>query len=418
MQEATAYLTVLVTLGLVVARPRIGPVFRITPAISALAGVLFMFMLGIVKPMHWVMAVTNLWSPFVALVAIMVITEVARRAGLLEWWASIIESRATSTSRLLLLVFGLGVLTSTAFNNDAAILLLTPVVVALVQHRYPGRPDMVPLFAFAVFLSAGVAALPVSNPMNMVVAEFLHISFNEYARHMIPVAVAGWIIAFVLLRLVFARQVVVPIKVIATSVPRSTTVQRMMMGLLLCVLVSYPLFGSMGGPVWAVAGVGALLSFVLARQQMKINPTVLLRTGVSWETLVFLLAVLVMSFGLRDVGLVDRLAALYRESGFVMVGIASAIGSALLNNHPMSHLNMMALDTVAPASHLGVFAALVGGDLGPRLLPMGSLAGLIWIEMLRRYGVNISVGRFALIGLVVAVPTIAISLLILSFYSF
>jgi len=418
MQEATAYLTVLVTLGLVVTRPRIGPVFRITPAISAVAGVLFMFGLGIVKPHHWVMAVTNLWSPFVALVAIMVITEVARRAGLLEWWASIIEARATSTSRLLLLVFGLGVLTSTAFNNDAAILLLTPVVVALVQHRYPGRPDMVPLFAFAIFLSAGVAALPVSNPMNMVVAEFLHIGFNEYARHMIPVAIAGWAIAFVLLRLVFARQIAVPIKVIATSVPRSTRVQRMMMVLLFCVLVSYPLFGSMGWPVWAVAGAGALFSFVLARGEMKINPSELLRTGVSWETLVFLLAVLMMSFGLRDVGLVDRLAALYRESGFVMVGVASAIGSALLNNHPMSHLNMMALETVTPTSNLGVFAALVGGDLGPRLLPMGSLAGLIWIEMLRRSGVDISVGRFALIGLIIAVPTIAASLLILSLYSF
>ncbi len=418
MQETTAYLTVLVTLGLVVVRPRIGPVFRITPAISAVAGVLFMSGLGIVKPHHWAMAVTNLWSPFVALVAIMVITEVAQRAGLLAWWASIIESRATSTSRLLLLVFGLGVLTSTAFNNDAAILLLTPVVVALVQHRYPGRPDMVQLFAFAVFLSAGVAALPVSNPMNMVVAEFLHISFNDYARHMVPVAVAGWIIAFVLLRLVFARQVVVPIKVIATSVPRSTRAQRLMMVLLLCVLVSYPLFGSMGGPVWAVAGVGALVSLALAWQQMKINPSELLRRGVSWETLVFLLAVLMMSFGLRDVGLVDRLAALYRESGFVMVGVASAIGSALLNNHPMSHLNMMALETVTPTNNLGVFAALVGGDLGPRLLPMGSLAGLIWIEMLRRSGVDISVGRFALIGLIIAVPTIAVSLLILSLYSF
>ncbi len=418
MQETTAYLTVMVTLGLVVARPRIGPTFRITPAISALAGVFFMFALGIVKPEHWVMAVTNLWSPFVALVAIMVITEVARRAGLLEWWASIIESRATSTSRLLVLVFGLGVLTSTAFNNDAAILLLTPVVVALVQHRYPGRPDMVPLFAFAIFMSAGVAALPVSNPMNMVVAEFLHISFNEYARHMIPVAIAGWGIAFLLLRVVFARQVKVPITAATTTVSRSTPVQRMMMVLLLCVLVSYPLFGSLGGPVWAVAGAGALLSLALAGGKMKIRPAELFRTGVSWETLVFLLAVLVMSLGLRDVGLVDRLAALYGETGFVMVGVASAIGSALLNNHPMSHLNMMALESISPANDLGVFAALVGGDLGPRLLPMGSLAGLIWIEMLRRSGVDISVGRFALIGLVIAIPTIAASLLILSFFSF
>ncbi len=416
MKEAAAYLTVGITLGLVVVRPRISDSVRISPAIAAVAGVLFMFALGIVTPEHWVSAITNLWSPFVALAAIMTMTEVARRAGLLEWWASLIEARATSTPRLLLLVFGLGVLTSTAFNNDAAILLLTPVVVALVKHRYPGRTDMVPLFAFAVFMSAGVAAFPVSNPMNMVVAEFLHIGFNEYARHMIPVAIAGWLIAFLLLRFVFASQLAVPIKHIAVSVAPATRVQRHMMILLLCVLASYPLFGSLGGPVWAVASVGALFSFVIAGRHMQSKPLELLRTGVSWETLVFLLAVLVMSLGLREVGLVDHLVALYEKSGLVTIGITSAIGSALLNNHPMSHLNMMALETAPSAGSLGVFAALVGGDLGPRLLPMGSLAGLLWIEMLHRHGVEISVGRFVLIGIIVGIPTIAASLAILSLY--
>lgn len=413
MREVAAYLTVAVTLGLVVARPRIGASFRINPALAAFMGVLFMFAVGIVKPEHWVMAVTNLWSPFVALVAIMVMTEVARRAGLLAWWAHLIEARAVSTSRLFLLVFGLGVLTSTAFNNDAAILLLTPVVVALIKQRYPGRPEMVPPFAFAVFMSAGVAALPVSNPMNMVVSEFLHIGFNTYARHMVPVAVAGWIIAFFLLKAVFARNMAVPIlDAPVVSVP-ATKVQRLMMGLLLCVLISYPVFGAMGGPVWAIASVGALCSFVLARTHMKTEPLELLRTGVSWETLVFLLAVLVMSLGLRDVGLVEHLAGLYAQSGLTMIGVTSAVGSALLNNHPMSHLNMMALETPSPAGDLGVFAALVGGDLGPRLLPMGSLAGLLWIEMLHRQGVEISVGRFVFIGVVIGVPTIAASLAIL-----
>ncbi len=416
MNEIAAYSTVAVTLGLVVTRPRFGATFRLTPAMAAFGGVIFMLALGIVRPEHLVLAATNLWSPFVALASVMVMTEVARRTGLLEWWAAVIEARATSTRRLFLLVFGLGILTSTALNNDAAILLLTPVVVILVQRRYPGRIHMVPLFAFAVFMSAGVAALPVSNPMNMVVSEFLKIGFNDYALHMVPVAVAGWIIAYFVLRGMFSESLKVPIEATRVVAPRSTAQQRVMMALLACVLVSYPVFGSIGGPVWAVASVGALLSLLLARGPLRANPLEIVRTGVSWETLAFLLGVLVMSFGLREVGLVDRLAALYEGSGIVTIGVASAIGSAVLNNHPMSHLNMMALESATSTGNLGVFAALVGGDLGPRLLPMGSLAGLLWIEMLRRHGVNISVGRFVLIGLVVAVPTIAASLAILSLW--
>jgi arsenical pump membrane protein len=60
-----------------------------------------------------------------------------------------------------------------------------------------------------------------------------------------------------------------------------------------------------------------------------------------------------------------------------------------------------------------VLAALVGGDIGPRLLPMGSLAGLLWTDLLRRQGVEVPLGRFVLVGLAVLVPTLAISLLLL-----
>ncbi|MEX2272535.1 MAG: SLC13 family permease [Vicinamibacterales bacterium] len=205
MSEVVAYSTAAVTLGLVAARPRIGVAFRITPAMAALAGVSFMSAAGIVRAEHLAAAVANLWSPFVAIASIMVMTEVARRAGVLEWWASLIETRAPSTSRLFLLVFALGVVSAAAFNNDAAILLLTPVVVSLAERRYPGRPEMVLPFAFAVLMSAGVAALPVSNPMNMVVATFLGIPLGEYILHMLPLAVTGWFIAFLVLKQILDR---------------------------------------------------------------------------------------------------------------------------------------------------------------------------------------------------------------------
>ncbi|MBS1913665.1 MAG: anion permease [Bacteroidetes bacterium] len=417
MSEFAAYSTVALTLGLVVARPRLGSTYRLTPAAAAFTGVLVMGVLGIVRPEHLVLAATNLWTPFVALASIMVMTEAARRSGLLDWWAAHIESRAASTSRLFLLVFALGVFTSTAFNNDAAILLLTPVVIALVKRRYPDAPQLVLPFAFAVFMSAGVAALPVSNPMNMVVSEFLKIRFNDYALHMIPVSVAGSLVGFLMLRAIFSAQLRRPIEPATRAPMPATRVQRRMMALLGCVLLSYPLLGTLGVHVWPVALCGAILSVLLAREGNGIRPLELVRSGVSWETLAFLLAVLIMSLGLRQVGLVARLETLYSGAGVATVGVVSAIGSALLNNHPMSYLNMMALESGPSSGHLGVFAAMVGGDLGPRLLPIGSLAGLLWIEMLRRHGVNVSVGRFVRIGLAVAVPTIAISLLMLSLFT-
>lgn len=414
MSEVVAYSTAALTLGLVLARPRIGAAFRISPPAAALAGVSSMLALGIVRPGHLIEAAAGLWSPFVAIASIMIMTDAARRAGLLAWAARLIDARALSTGRLFLFIFGLGIVSSAAFSNDAAILLLTPVVAALVQRRYPGRPQMVLPFAFAVFMSAGVAAIPMSNPMNMVVADFLDIPFGGYVRHMLPVAAAGWIIAFVILKRIFAADLAVPITPVRARAVAPTQTQRLMMSLVAAVLISYPIVGALGGRVWMVAAGGALLSVSLAVGRTGARPVEMLRTGVSWETLAFLSAVLVMSLGLRDAGLVDRLAALYQGAGTFTVGGAAAIGSALLNNHPMSYLNMLALSATG-ASDVHVFAALVGGDLGPRLLPTGSLAGLLWIASLRRHGVEIGVGRFMAVGALIAVPTTAVSLAMLTF---
>lgn len=74
----------------------------------------------------------------------------------------------------------------------------------------------------------------------------------------------------------------------------------------------------------------------------------------------------------------------------------------------------MALSTASLTDPTPVLAALVGGDLGPRLLPMGSLAGLLWLEQARRHQVEIGVGRFFRVGLVSAVPALLLSLAILA----
>ncbi len=411
--EVAAYSTVAMTLGLVVTRPRITANLRLSPSMAAFVGVFILMALGIVRLDHFSKAVLNLWSPFVAIASIMVITDVALQVGLLQWWAERVDSRASSVSQLFTLVYALGMFTAATLNNDAAILLLTPLVVALVRRRYPERHDLVAPFAFAVFMSAGVAPFPVSNPMNMVVANFSGISFNTYALHMIPVAIAGWAIAFIMLRWLFRKELAGDNATRSTADTKPMTgPQRLMMVLVIGVLISYPVFGYFGGPVWAVALCASLMSLVLVPRHQGQSFVGTIIQGVSWETLAFLLGVLVISMGLFEVGLVDRLKWLYVDGGVGIVGVTSALGSAVLNNHPMSHLNMMALESIG-SSDVNVLAALVGGDLGPRLLPMGSLAGLVWLEMLRRQGVEIKLLTFMKIGAIVTVPAMLGSLAIL-----
>jgi arsenical pump membrane protein len=97
-----------------------------------------------------------------------------------------------------------------------------------------------------------------------------------------------------------------------------------------------------------------------------------------------------------------------------LVGTIAAVGSALLNNHPMAIINLLALEATSSAGDREILAALIGGDLGPRLLPIGSLAGLLWLESCRRWGVRISLRQFVGVGFAVTLLTLLVSLLILA----
>lgn len=409
--EALTYSTVAVTLGLVVARPRIGPRFRLSPALAALIGVAILAAIGSVSLADVGDAAATMWRPLVGIVSIMLMTGVARRTGVLAGVADFVFARAMgSPAKLFAFVFAFGVLTAAVLNNDSAILLLTPLVVDAAQRRH--RRMVVPL-AFAVFLSAGVAPLVVSNPMNMVVASVAGIGFNEYASRMVLPAVAAALVTFTMAYFVF-RKTIRGASILTSRAPAidgpSTGLngrQKVVLVALASVVLAYPVVSHAGGPVWAVAACGA--AFLLAiGAWLGARPADVARTEVHLDVLLFLGAVLVLSIGLRNVGLVDRLEHVYAGASPLRIGVVSALGSAVLNNHPMGLLNMMAL---RGSGHGAVLAALVGGDLGPRLFPMGSLAGLLWLEMLRRAGVEVSVRRFVVVGLVSTLPALAACLL-------
>jgi arsenical pump membrane protein len=418
MEQALAYSSLALTVTLAVSRPRVG-VLRFSPGTAALVGVVLLLAARILTFDDMIASAVIQWRPLLALTCIMIMTGVVHEVGAFDRLAQRIEvhARATSPARAFALVFFVSVVTPSLLNNDSAILLLTPLVVALTRRLYPGRPEMTVAFAFVVFLAPGVAPFVVSNPMNMIVAEFAGIGWSAYARVMVPISVAGALLTFVVLRLHFRR-----LLASATTTPaRMETIaahraERPLVVLMLAVFAAYPVMAAIGGPIWLVSLSGALASLLLAWRYRVARPRRLLR-HVSPDTLVFLWGVFLVVVGLRHVGVVDRLATVYRAAPagtlheLGVVGGVAALGSALVDNHPMSVLNMMALGEQGSSRPL--LAALVGGDIGPRLLPIGSLAGLLWMDLLRRSGVEITIGKFVRLGTLVLLPTLTLSLVML-----
>ncbi|MEO8705945.1 MAG: SLC13 family permease [Kofleriaceae bacterium] len=384
------------------------------PAVGALAGLIIALAGGVASWVDVEHAAGDLWRPMISILGIMATTACAAELGCFTRLAAWIEPKTRGpVKHAFRFVFVLAAVAAAVLSNDAAILLLTPVVIELLRAVYPKRnPKFVLPFAFAAFVAAGVAPLPTGNPMNLVVAYRAGIGFNDYALHMIPVAIAGWVVAYLMLAWVFRDALAdeAPALGAAPPVVPLGGHARIVLVTTAASIVSYPILAVFGAPIWPVAAVAALICIAVALHR-DVAPR-RIAAGISWELVPFLFGVLVLATALARAGVTEHLAQLYRATPapIATVGAVAAAGSALIDNHPMALLHSLTLEGWSDEY---VFAALVGGDLGPRLLPIGSLAGLLWTHALRRQGITVPLRTFVRVGFIVTVPSLIASLAML-----
>lgn len=418
MGATASWLVFLGTIVAVLARPS-GPVARVPPSAVALGGAGVMLALGALRPADVAGAARDLWRPLVGVSSVIVSATLARRVGLLDLVTRAFAWAARGpVSRAFTVVYGAAYLVAALLNNDAAVLVLTPAVMAATRALYPRRPQLAVPFAFAVFGAAGVAPLVLSNPMNLVVATWNGIGFNAYAARMIPASLAVAAVTWAMLRWHFHGLLddAVPARGALASADRAPIVWGAV-GLFAVTLLAYPVCAAFGGPTWVVALAGALglTAYCVRRGAVTARG---LAAEAEWGILAFLFGMFLQVGALRRAGLTEELRAVYAalpaEEGQRTVGIAlaSALGSAVFNNHPMALVNAAALRGDHAGAERDILAALVGGDLGPRLLPIGSLAGMLWLDALRRQGVTISNRTFAHVGIVTTVPALLVGALV------
>lgn len=398
------------------------------PAVAAVLGAFLSLALGVVPVELAVLALKLLFYPLVTMVSLMIITLVAERAGLFDVLAEFIAKAARGDGRrLFTYIFACGTLTGMLFTNDAAVLIFTPLVFDLVE-RAQGETwtieNKIPYYFAVLYVANLVGALVTSNPINIVVASMFHISFLDYAAWMFLPALASIVVSFAGLRLVFRGSVpdsftwkAGPDRVHAR---RPLVVCSLVLGVTLVGLFTESLTGF---PTWLVALAGAI---VLAGIHMTTERGTLasIARGVSWDVLVFVVGIFVVVLGLRRAGLTQQLgsvlAALADLGPTVLAfgtSLLAAVSSSVLNNHPTADMMGWAIrDLAAPVQQtkMMAFAALIGGDLGPKMLPIGSLAALIWFRLLRERGVQISYALYVKIGIPITLAAIVAAVLVLN----
>jgi arsenical pump membrane protein len=409
------------TLALALLRPRVLG-FEIHHGWAAWIGLALSIGVLLVPPSLAVNTLVGLAPPLVTLAALMVMTAVAERAGLLRLMARRLAHLAGGDARrLFTLLFFAGAITGTVFTNDAAVLLFTPLAVRLVAEvgddtwsAASGLP-----FYFAILHVGNLAgALVISNPINLVVASLFDIGFSRYAVWMVLPALVSAVVTYVCLRWFFRRTLPRHCRTGFHAPPRPYDAWMLRLCIAVLCLTLVLLFASdlAGLSTWPAALLGALV--LLTAHGLRGGSVVeVVRRGVGWDALAFVTGIFVVVLGLRNAGLAERIGDLLRgvvgEGGAALIyPIAFLSGgmSSLMNNHPTAGLMAWVIDDLRAgpiSTEIAVYAALIGGDLGPKMLPVGSLAALMWFRMLRDRGIEVRYLDYIRIGVPTALLAIA-----------
>jgi Na+/H+ antiporter NhaD/arsenite permease-like protein len=343
----------------------------------------------------------------------MIISAYLSLGGFFDWAADWILRRARSAESLLVYLIVTSGILSALLVNDIVCLMLTPLAVAvMVRGKLPLTPY---LLALAMSANVGSVATLVGNPQNMIIGHLSRMSFLRFSAAMVPVAIAGLVIEYAVLRVGF-RNVLAKI-VIQRPEPTRHAVDRRLLALAFGIL-SGVFMGFVAGlnVSWTALAGGALL-MVIARRDT--HPVLKL---VDWHLLVFFAALFIVVEGLGKTGLPDQIY--YKVSGLFGASAmsqawnfawVSEVGSNVFSNVPFVLVAGKWVGNFANPELMWKVMALSTTFAG-NLTIVGSVANIIVVESAKGH-VEIGFWDYAKYGIPVTVLTSVVGLALLLWLS-
>ena len=301
-------------------------------------------------------------------------------------------------------------------SNDVIVLTFTPFLCYFAKNAHiDPKPYLIAEFVAANTMSM---TLVIGNPTNIYLATAFGISFLDYFLTMALPTLAAAAVAYGMLYLLFHRSLRAP--VLAT--PEEMRIEdkpALIVGLTLLLLATVSLIVGpyIGVPMWlvAIAAVGVLFVAVLLLALVrKSSPVTLIRTikRAPWQLVPFVLAMFTLILALTSQGVTDKIgAAIGTRLTVWKYGFLSFLSANVINNIPMSVLYAPIVETLPEGVRLGAaYATVVGSNLGAYLTPIGALAGIMWISMLKRHDVKMNYFDFVKYGIAVSLPALGAAL--------
>ena len=427
-----------VTLFLMIRRPR-GLRLGYAAAIGALA----VLSLGVVSLSQAAQSFLDIWDAAAAFIGIVALSVTLDAMGFFRWAAlRVVKLAGGSGLRLYLYVSLLTAGVSILFANDSAVLILTPIVLEVVLALGIDSNART-TYLFAAGLMADTAAMPLitSNPINIVSADFFKYTFIQHVVFMAPVAAATVASTLLLVWLFFRKKIPKRYDIVSAESMQlqkrtiSSRMLKLVLGTLVAIDVGYVVTSLGHIPVSLVVCSGAGLLIVVYWATSKLCPASNgnnlelkdLARNINWDMVLFMLSIFLVVQGLENAGISQLLATAFVNTsklpsvfGVFVPSMIVTVGASFMNNWPMTILGLLSIKQAVALGGLGasaftglIFSNVIGNNLGPHFFPLGSLAILMWLECMRKRGVNISLKEYLKIGAVLSIVQVLVASAIL-----
>ncbi|WP_288418422.1 arsenic transporter [uncultured Novosphingobium sp.] len=390
----------------------IGRPFRWPEAIWAVLGAIVLLLVGLLPWSEALVAVGKGTDVYLFLIGMMLLSETARQQGLFDWVAATAARHAKgSASRLFVLVYLTGIVTTTFLSNDATAVVLTPAVYATARRA---RVDPLPLlFACALIANAASFVLPISNPANLVLYGGTMPPLGQWFASFALPSAASILVTFLALRWVERERIggTCHSDVERTALSRGGKIALGGIVLTATVLLAASAMDVELGLPTCIAGVACSLAVCLLTRS---SPLGVVR-DIAWSVLPLVAGLFVLVAALDHAGVTRQIVAALKDlaadpaHGALVSGTVLAFASNLINNLPAGLIASTAVAQAHPP-RLIVDALLIGVDLGPNLSITGSLATILWLQAIRREGEDVTFWRFLKVGAATMIPALAAAL--------
>lgn len=339
--------------------------------------------------------------------------------GFFKHMANIVCKKAKSKQIVLFLY--LYILTSilTIFtSNDIIILTFTPFICYFAKNT---KINPIP-YLIGEFIAANTWSmmLIIGNPTNIYIGESFGIAFLDYVKVMFIPTLASGVIAFLVLLLVFRKSFNTPIEVSNYEEIHENKF-LLITGLIhlgLCTIL-LAISSYINLEMWYITlGFAISLLTIITihklihhEKNIEVEETVI---RAPWTLIPFVLSMFVIVLALQNNGLTTKLCEAFGSNNLIIkYGLTSFLAANIINNIPMSLLYTQIIGNMATINLGAIYASIVGSNIGAFLTPIGALAGIMWMSILKTQGVKMNFATFTKYGVIIGIPTILVALLTL-----